>query len=85
MKKLLELRKLQEEIKCRLNNITTPIGTYICLHTITRLECFISIYTASDFEDKRTLKHKDIIFEIDNNIDEQTADEIIAKIEEALQ
>ena len=84
MKKLLELKELQEEIKSKFANITTPSGTYICLHT-SRLDCFISIFSASNFENKRTLKHKDVLFEIDNNIDEQTADEIIAKIEEVLQ
>lgn len=87
MKKLLELKLLDTEVRELLRTVETPTGVYICLH-MHYLHQTISIY-------KENLPHKlklvttitqgGVVFEVDNEIDEQIADEIISKIDKVMQ
>lgn len=87
MKKLLELKSLDTEVRELLQTVETPAGGYICAHMHYQHPT-ISIY-------KENLPHKlklvttitqgGVVFEVDNEIDEQIADEIIAQIGKVMQ
>lgn len=86
MKKLLELQELEKEVRELLRSIELPEDIYICLHRELNNKYSISIYTDYiDITTGRILCYNDIVFEVDNSIDEQTADEIITQIEKVLQ
>ena len=86
MKKLLDLKSLDTEVRELLQTVETPAGVYICAHMHYMLPT-LSIYFGGKQEvtPYRELNQNGVSYHIDNNIDEQTADEIIAKIEEVLQ
>ena len=83
MKKLLELKKLEKEVKELLHTVEKPIGIYICVH-MHYDEPTISIYYGINRPD-RLLEHNGVVYHIEDSIDEQTVDEIIAQIEKVLQ
>lgn len=87
MKKLLELKSLDTEVRELLQTVETPPGVYICLHMY-YLPPTISIYLGnidpSTVKSTTQLMQGGIVFEYDLEIDEQTVDEIIAQIEKVL-
>lgn len=86
MKKLLELKSLDTEVRELLQTVETPAGVYICAHMY-YLHPKVSIYTESTSINKNTtqIMQNNVLFEVDINIDEQIADEIIAQIEKVMQ
>lgn len=82
MKKLLELKSLDKEVRELLQTVEAPAGAYVCYHSHYDAPSF-SIYTKAG-EQFRILKTTVCEYLIDNAIDDQVADEIISKIEEAL-
>ena len=85
MKKLLELKSLDTEVRELLQTVETPAGVYICTH-MHYLHPTISIYTESTGINKNTTKlmQSGVVFTIDTDIDEQIVDEVIAQIEKVL-
>lgn len=83
MKKLLELKSLDTEVRELLHTVETPPGIYICWH-IHYDEPTISIYYTGSVP-YRVLEHNSIVYHIDDTIDEQIVDEIIAQIEKVMQ
>lgn len=85
MKKLLELKALDTEVRDLLNTLEIPLGIYICVHLHYMLPT-LSIYFGDkqDVAPYRKLNQNGVMYHIDNNIDEQTVDEIIAQIEKVL-
>lgn len=87
MKKLLELKSLDTEVRELLHTVETPLGIYICLH-IRYMHQTISIYMDNLVgEPKHTtqLMQSGVLFIIDTEIDEQVVDEIIVQIEKVMQ
>lgn len=82
MKKLLELKSLDTEVQDALSTIELPAHVYVCYHSHYEAPSF-SIYTKVG-KQFRILKTTVYEYLIDNAIDDQVADEIISKIEEAL-
>lgn len=83
MKKLLELKKLEKEVKELLYTVEKPPGIYLCVHTHYNKPT-ISIYYSTN-RPCRVLGHNGIVYHIEDKIDEQTVEEIIAQIEKVLQ
>lgn len=86
MKKLLELKALDTEVRDLLRTVTLPIGVNIC-HHLHYAKPFISIYYTNhlDVSDAIDLEHNGIVYSIDKAIDEQQVDEILEQIEKVLQ
>lgn len=87
MKKLLELKKLDKEVKELLLTVETPPGIYLCVHTHYNKPT-ISIYTNNDCTSCSTTYstvHTGVVFHIDDVIDEQIAKDIIDQIEKVMQ
>ena len=87
MKKLLELKSLDTEVKELLNTVEKPAGIYLCTH-MHYLNPTISIYRSNlDVESIPTTKlmQSGVVFTVDTDIDEQIVYEIIAQIEKVLQ
>jgi hypothetical protein len=87
MKKLLELKSLDTEVRELLRAVETPAGVHLCVH-LHYLHPTISIYRSNlDAESIPTtnLMQSDVVFTVDTDIDEQIVDEIIAQIEKVLQ
>ena len=87
MKKLLELKSLDTEVRELLHTVETPAGVHICQH-MHYLRPTISIYKSNlDAESRPTtdLMQSGVVFTVDTDIDEQIVDEIIAQIEKVLQ
>ena len=87
MKKLLELKSLDTEVRELLQTVETPTGIYLCTH-MHYLHPTISIYRSNLDEESRPttkLMQSGIVFTVDTDIDEQIVDEIIAQIEKVLQ
>lgn len=86
MKKLLELKSLDIEVRELLQTVETPPGVYLCAHTH-YLSPKISIYnsTSTKEDEKTQLLHNNVLFEVDTDIDEQVIDEIISQIEKVMQ
>lgn len=83
MKKLLDLKKLEKEVKELLHTVEKPLGIYLCAH-IHYNKPTISIYYNTN-RPSRVLGQNGIVYHIEDKIDEQTVDEIISKIEKVLQ
>lgn len=83
MKRLLELNKLEKEVKELLHTVEKPLGIYLCAHTHYNKPT-ISIYYNTN-RPYRLLEHNGVVYHIEDSIDEQTVDEIIAQIEKVLQ
>lgn len=86
MRKLLELKALDTEVRDLLDEqVQLPTGINICLHLNSYTDTSISIFKDSTLDaPRRTIKQGDIVFSIEDSIDEQTVDEIIAHIEKVL-
>ncbi len=86
MKKLLELKSLDTEVRELLQTVETPAGVYLCAHMY-YIHPKVSIYTESTSINKNTtqIMQNNVLFEVDIDIDEQVIDEIIAKIEKVMQ
>lgn len=87
MKKLLELKSLDTEVRELLHTVETPPGIYICLH-MHYAEPTISIYYTNSSGKSipyRVLAHNSIVYYIEDTIDEQVVDEIIVQIEKVMQ
>lgn len=83
MKKLLELKSLDTEVRELLQTVEKPVGVYICAH-MHYDKPTISIYYNSGMP-YRVLEHKGIVHHIEDTIDEQTVDEIVSQIEKVIQ
>ena len=83
MKKLLELKALDTEVRELLHTVKTPEGIFICAH-MHYDKPTISIYRDCKGIQCRVLEHDSIVFHIEDPIDGQLVDEIIAKIEKVL-
>lgn len=87
MKKLLELKSLDTEVRELLNTVETPPGVYICAH-MHYLHPTISIYRERLGEESRpttNLMQNGVVFTVETEIDEQIVDEIVAQIEKVIQ
>lgn len=86
MRKLLELINIKNEVIDLLyTQVQLPTGINICVHLNAYIDTSISIFKDSTLDTpRRTIKQGDIVFSIDDSIDEQTVDEIIAQIEKVL-
>lgn len=83
MKKLLELKSLDTEVRELLRTVEIPAGVNLCVHMHYDTPT-ISIYITNSIP-CRVLEHNSIVYHIDDNINEQIADEIIAQIEKVMQ
>ena len=87
MKKLLELKSLDTEVRELLHTVETPTGVYLCTH-MHYLHPTISIYRENlDAESRPTtnLMQSGVVFTVDTIIDEQIVDDIISQIEKVMQ
>lgn len=87
MKKLLELKSLDTEVRELLHTVETPPGIYICPH-MHYMHQSISIYMDNlHGEPKPTTQRKvgGVVFTVDTEIDEQIVDEIVSQIEKVMQ
>lgn len=84
MKKLLELKSLDTEVRELLYSVKTPTGIFLCMH-IHYNEPTISIYYVGNSAPYRVLEHNSIVYHIEDTIDEQIADDIISQIEKVMQ
>ena len=85
MKKLLELKALDTEVRDLLRTVETPPGVYLCLH-MHLTHPTISIYTENNGIDRTThIMPSNVLFEVGTEIDEQVIDEIISQIEKVMQ
>ena len=87
MKKLLELKSLDTEVRELLQTVETPKGIYICLH-MHYIHPTISIYMGDlgvAPQPTTELMQSGVVFIVDIEIDEQIVDEIVAQIEKVMQ
>lgn len=87
MKKLLELKSLDTEVRELLHTVETPMGIYICAHMY-YLHPTISIYRenlGSEPKPTTQLMVCGVVFTVDIDIDEQIVDAIVAQIEKVMQ
>lgn len=87
MKKLLELKELQNEVTELLYIVDRPEGINLCYHSHYKNPT-ISIYTNSDCTSDsthRVLVQSGVAFHIDEVIDGQIAKDIIDQIEKVMQ
>lgn len=87
MKKLLELRALDTEVRELLHTVEKPLGIYICPH-MRYMHQSISIYMDNLLgETKPTTQRMvgGVVFTVDMDIDEQIIDDIISQIEKVMQ
>ena len=85
MKKLLELKSLDTEVRELLYTVKRPPGVYLCSH-MHFTHPTISIYTENTGIDRTTeLMQSGVVFIVDIEIDEQVIDEIISQIEKVMQ
>lgn len=87
MKKLLELKSLDTEVRELLQTVETPAGVYLCAH-MHYIHPKVSIYR-ENLENKlklvTTITQGGVVFIVDTEIDEQVIDEIISQIEKVMQ
>lgn len=85
MKKLLELKSLDTEVRELLQTVEIPPGVYLCAH-MHYIHPKVSIYTENTSIDRTTeLMQSGVVFIVDIEIDEQVIDEIISQIEKVMQ
>ena len=87
MKKLLELKSLDKEVRELLNTVELPAGVYLCTH-MHYLHPTISIYInrlGGELKPSTELMQSGVVFIVDIEIDEQIVDEIVAQIEKVMQ
>ena len=86
MRKLLELKALDTEVRELLRTVEIPAGIYICPH-MHYLPPTISIYRenlGAESIPTTNLMQSGVVLIVDTTIDEQTVDEIITQIEKVL-
>ena len=87
MKKLLELKSLDTEVRELLQTVETPPGVYLCAH-MHLTHPTISIYINRSVGEPNPiteLMQSGVVFIVDIEIDEQVIDEIISQIETVMQ
>lgn len=84
MKKLLELKKLENKVTELLYAVDRPEGINLCYHAHYTTPT-ISIYTTTTKSSNRILVQAGVEFYIDEVIDEQIAKDIIYQIEKVMQ
>lgn len=84
MNKLLELKKLENEVNELLYIVDRPEGIALCYHAHYTTPT-ISIYTTTRSGNYRILVQAGVEFYIDEVIDEQIAKDIIYQIEKVMQ
>lgn len=87
MKKLLELKALDTEVRDLLRTVETPPGIFLCSH-IHFTHPTISIYInrlGGELKPTTELMQSGVVFIVDIEIDEQVIDEIISQIEKVMQ
>ena len=84
MNKLLELKKLENEVTELLYAVDRPEGINLCYHARYTAPT-ISIYTTRSKSSNRILVQAGVEFYIDEVIDEQIAKDIIYQIEKDMQ
>lgn len=86
MKKLLELKSLDTEVRELLQTVETPPGVYLCAH-MHYIHPTISIYInrlGGELKPTTELMQSGVVFLVDIEIDEQIVDEIVAQIEKVM-
>ena len=87
MKKLLELKSLDTEVRELLYTVKRPPGIFLCSH-IHFTHPTISIYInrlGGELKPTTELMQSGVVFIVDIEIDEQIIDEIVAQIEKVMQ
>lgn len=84
MNKLLELKKLENEVTELLYVVDRPEGINLCYHAHCTAPT-ISIYTTTTRSSNRILVQAGVEFYIDEVIDEQIAKDLIYQIEKVMQ
>ena len=87
MKKLLELKSLDTEVRELVQTVETPPGVYLCSH-MHYIHPTISIYRDRLGEESRpttSLMQSGVVFTVNIEIDEQIVDDIISQIEKVMQ
>lgn len=85
MKKLLELKSLDTEVRELLQTVETPAGVYICAH-LHHMHPKISIYTEDTKNIAKTqIMSSNVIFEYEMDINEEIVYDIIHQIEKVMQ
>lgn len=84
MNKLLELKKLENEVTELLYAVDRPEGINLCYHAHYTAST-ISIYTTRSKSSNRILVQAGVEFYLDEVIDEQIAKDIIYQIEKVMQ
>lgn len=87
MKKLLELKSLDTEVRELLHTVKTPTGIYICAH-MHYMHPTISIYIpylGGEPKPTTQLMVGGIVFTVDTEIDEQIVNDIVIQIEKVMQ
>ena len=85
MKKLLELKSLDTEVRELLHTIERDAGIYLCVH-LHHMHPKISIYTENTNDRARTqIMSSSVLFEYDIDINEEIVYDIIHQIEKVMQ
>lgn len=85
MKKLLELKSLDTEVRELLHTIEKDIGIYLCVH-LHHMQPKISIYTEdANNKAKTQIMSSNVIFEYEMDINEEIVYDIIHQIEKVMQ
>ena len=87
MKKLLELKSLDTEVRELLYTVKRPPGIFLCSH-IHFTHPTISIYInrlGGELKPTTERMQSGVVFIVDIEIDEQIVDEIVAQIEKVMQ
>lgn len=87
MKKLLELKKLDTEVRDLLGGIELPVGINICahLHYETPKISIYPPYEPGDIRKVSEIYENNVLFIVDDSIDIEIAKDIIEKVNEVLQ
>ena len=86
MKKLLELKKLDTEVRDLLGGIELPVGINICthLHYDTPKISIYPLYELGDIRKVSEIYENNVLFIVDDTIGVEIARDIIEKVNEVL-
>lgn len=86
MKKLLELKSLDTEVRELLQTVKLPVGIFICAH-LHYMHPKVSIYFANTepFTPTTQIMQSSVLFEYDIDIDEEIVEDIISQVEKVMQ
>lgn len=85
MRKLLELKALDTEVRDLLHTVEIPLGIYICVHMHYDKPTISIYYNSSNSIPNRVLERTSIVYHIEDTIDEQIVEDIISQIEKVMQ